>query len=437
MIPRSVVVGLATVVLSLVTIASLGCVTVEEPRGRDDARRSADGRPSIDGPVARPVDSAVTRNARVVVGVKTVGSIRFDGQQLPLFSPDGRYAATQTGEAPQWPTLLAGSGQTIEPRSTIAAYDVTASPPRRLALAEAVPAGSLLGRSADDAGFLIERVTPTGERVVERVSWLSGKRRPVSSSGEGLVAAHGTLMPEPPGSEAPVARAVWSERSLAEATAGLAAPGGQVRREAGVRLMLPTAAARPDVVYAVAQRDDGAVGSTLVALSLRDAASPALRSVTLARAPIGNSSDPSVAYQAFAALQTPLPASMNGVEGVTPPGFVFFHPQRRRMAVFDSFTGAATLLAEESSAAAWHVERGSRGRLIWGLFVTTSEGLVYQGLRVGEGEGRTLVASEPAPVLSESFVVRLTSDPDWPYILVGPDRRDPRSLVVLRMRTAG
>jgi hypothetical protein len=430
---------LVQLVLCVLLNALPACVTVE-PDDRTNRPRptnpGAAGR-TLDGPVAARVDAAATQNARVVVAVKPIGSVRFDGQQLPLISPDGRYLATQTGEAPTWDTLLAQQSQLVETRTDIAVYDLTVSPPRRLRSLDPLPPGAVLGRSADDAGFLIETVTPSGYRRIERVAWLSGERRPVSTASN-AVAAHATLMPRNTAAgRPPIATAVWTRRNPNDATAALASPAGELRREAGLRFILPTAAARHDTVYAVAQRTTGEPESTLVALQLDDgAATAALRSAAIARVPLARSSNPAVAYQALTPLQTPLPPAINGITGLIPPGFVFFHPTRRRMVLLDPFTGGLTDLAENSSAAAWHASRDSNGRVRWGLFVTTTTGLAYQPLRIDTSANRSITTLDAAAALSESYVPRLTTNLDWPYLLIGPSDADPRALTILRMRTA-
>ncbi|MFN5946280.1 MAG: hypothetical protein ACK46I_14475, partial [Phycisphaerae bacterium] len=62
--------------------------------------------PLPDGEIARRADSP-TLTSRVQVAVVPLGVISYDGQTLPLVSPDGRFIAVQQGQPPAWQTVLA------------------------------------------------------------------------------------------------------------------------------------------------------------------------------------------------------------------------------------------------------------------------------------------------------------------------------------------
>jgi hypothetical protein len=427
---------LVAIALAALSVAMLpACVVVEEDSGRagrEERSRSGD----LGGPIATPALDAKSVNTRVVVALRPLGVVPFDGRVLPLVSTSGDYLATQTGEAPPWGTLLATADQTVPTRTRIRVYALADDGPREIDLAEPIPAGSVLGRSADDAGFLIERVLATGGRVVERVSWLTGARTRLTDAGAGeVVSAHATLLPRDV-TTAIDAGAVWSSSAAGEWIAGLAVPAGELRREAGAAYRMPTAGMRDDTVYAVEQRPGSPSASRLVALRLEDRGPAGVSAVVTARVPLSETDQPFVAYQAMSPMQTPLPPSIAGVSGASPPGFLFFHPRRKRIVLLNPFTGGLTNLAAGSSAAAWYPRRLPDGRVIWGVFVTTREGLVYQQIRVEAGAAGAIEALPGAVVIEESYVPRATTNADAPWVLIGPNKQDPRKLDIVRMRTA-
>ncbi|MEO1059373.1 MAG: hypothetical protein AAFY28_20905, partial [Actinomycetota bacterium] len=114
----------------LVLLSCAGCVTerIERKPGAEP-RRVSDG-PIVDEPIASPAFAARVVNSRVLAEVGVRGTVPFDGQVLPLISPDGRYVATQTGEAPTWPTLLAERGQVPPTRTFFEQYRMRGRTPR-------------------------------------------------------------------------------------------------------------------------------------------------------------------------------------------------------------------------------------------------------------------------------------------------------------------
>ncbi len=430
----------------LMSVAALAlplsaCVVVEDesPRGSrfGGSNVREDGRPvDLGGPVAAPAVGARVANSRVLVGVQRLGSVPFDGQVLPVVSPDGRFLTVQTGEAPTWATLLAAPDQEIPARTDIAVYSLMAESPQEIDLAEPLPPGTVLGRSADDNGFLVERITPQGGRVVERVSWLTGSRTLVSYGDPAeSVGSHATLMPRESGSDAPLnAGVIWSERPRLGSESGLRSRLGDVRRSPGRSLMMPTAGTTPETVYAVSiERSSDGGRSELIELRVEDAGRVGVRARVSRRVPLAPTGSPLAAYQSLGAVQTPLPGTIAGVAGARPPGFLFFHPARGRMAMLDRSSGAIVSLADDSLSAAWHVRVDAAGRPRWGVFVSTAEGLKYQAV-VERRSSRGWTVLGAAPVLSESYVVRMTSDEQWPYLLIGPNRNDRMRLDILRLR---
>jgi hypothetical protein len=99
---------------------------------------------------------------------------------LPLISPDGRFVATQTGIAPTWPTIVAGPEAEVPSLTRIEVYQLD----RRTSVSESqrnapvlmfsLAEPSLLGRSCDSEGFLIESPRENGSRWIGHVSWTTG-----------------------------------------------------------------------------------------------------------------------------------------------------------------------------------------------------------------------------------------------------------------------
>lgn len=413
--------GAAALSLSL-----CGCtvseVTPVAPRPSEASTRR-ESREPIEIPIDRSAVAAVV-NSRVVLATRSMGEIPFDGQVLPITSPSGRYLATQTGESPDWPSLLGTRGQSVSVRTEVEAYDLSTRPPRRISWAEPLPTGSLLGRSADDAGFLIERILPDATRRIGKVSWATGSISWLTAEGDhaiggtlthrGSVASFLTTLREPADDQ---------RRLLIRGSGGV-----DIRGEPGVSYHMPVAASDPALSLVVSQTSEGSDLLTLRLDSGSGASTP--RSLVLARHPIAAESSPLIAYQAMSPLQTPLPLPPDAGTD-QPPGLLFFHPAAGRMAVFEVSTGAVVMLADQSIAGAWHVRRTSGGDPVWSLFLTTPEGLKHQTLI---RSGRVLEASPAARVSEEVWVPRSTTDPVRPYILIGPSSRDPRALMLVEMR---
>ncbi|PKL33850.1 MAG: hypothetical protein CVV40_00310, partial [Planctomycetes bacterium HGW-Planctomycetes-2] len=136
------------------------------PRGA----RSAPARPP-DGPIATPATGAASVTTSVRVEVLPLGVVPFDGQTLPIVSPDGRFLAVQIGEAPAWPTILAAPGAAIPLAARIEIYSLAGAAPKRIEPATPLTPGLILTRACDDGGFLVEAPRPDGSRWIGRIPW--------------------------------------------------------------------------------------------------------------------------------------------------------------------------------------------------------------------------------------------------------------------------
>lgn len=170
--------GFPFILCAAITLAA-GCTTTETRLGGNIIPPRADSPP--------PAFGAASQTSVSAVGVCTVA---YDGFTLPLISPNGRWLATQTGVPPTWPTLLATKDQTSPMASAIEVWALDEKSGRRISV---LRKGVILGRSADDSGFLVEEVLDDGSRRIGRVEWPASERSLLSAS----TPAAGKKDPEP------------------------------------------------------------------------------------------------------------------------------------------------------------------------------------------------------------------------------------------------
>jgi hypothetical protein len=176
----------AGVLLSLVLAAAsaaAGCAAV-------GGRKS----PPPPLPPTQPVAGTIVGSA-VRFDLRPLGFVPSDGVTLPLLSPDGRHMAVQTGVAPDLATALARQGQRAPLASRIAMYRIEG---RALVRLGETDGGLILGRSADNRGFLVESVRPDGTRWIGRIDWSSRETEWLVQDGNvhafAALGADGTLV---------------------------------------------------------------------------------------------------------------------------------------------------------------------------------------------------------------------------------------------------
>lgn len=155
--------------------------------------------------VVRPVGSR-PETTRVRLELKPLGTLRYDGQTLPLVSPTGEFLAVQQREEPTGPSAAASGGNALSGADqhpteqwaattwaaalaqpfaeapanvSIVFYNLRTPEPfaSNQGVTVALPPGCILGRSADARGFLIERLLDDGSRWIGLVSWLDASVR--------------------------------------------------------------------------------------------------------------------------------------------------------------------------------------------------------------------------------------------------------------------
>ncbi len=165
-------------------------VSAKKPSTTPVTSTRAAGDPVSDAPVRSRSAFGPVVGAALQVDLRPLGLVPTDKDTLPLFSPDGRLFAVQTGAVPDLATRLARPSQRPAAASRIAIY--RADPRGLVRLGETEP-GLILGRAADTRGFLVESARPDGSRWIGRVAWSGGD--PEWLVQDGRVNAFATLGP--------------------------------------------------------------------------------------------------------------------------------------------------------------------------------------------------------------------------------------------------
>ncbi len=335
-------------------------------------------------------------------GVLPLGSVPYDNRSLPIIDAGGQFVATQTGEAPEWSTLLSSPGAPVPTRTRVEVHRID----RQLGETQRVwtsDAALVLGRSADDEGVLVEGPRLDGTRRIGKASWLgAGVAWLVDDA---YVNAFGCLGPD--------GRLAWSRRAVSEAGDETDASHFDlvVRSPEGDEWML--AAQGGDWLLPAWSGRVGAEESPgLFALYLQDgrleavfmnAADADTARETIMRLPIADEVSRHDAYQTVASQ-----AHVVGVAAVSEPALFFWHPAAARMGLWlpISSPGAPALLTPGSIAA----ELDRRGLLLVG----TTEHLTLEDP----------AGSSHRVILPGPHVPRRVDRDRWPYVVMspGPDR---------------
>lgn len=379
-----------------------------------------------DAPVASPVIDSRMVNSEVRVAIKPVGGIPFDGQTLPLISPDARFLATQTGEAPDWPTILAQNAASPPTRTKIEIYDLTRDPIRRIKPADALPAGAMLGRACTSTSFLVEVPRPDASRWIGAVDFATGKFRWLVQ-GE-TVNAHAITLDW----SGPPERLVFTRRAVGDVTSHLILLNHGVETDlgpagAGVSAFLPSLGAFN--APALMSLESTGVGLELVARMMRH---DDIGDVAARRQIAGaDASNPLlVAFQAMSPVMPWLDAQAARSDAAaveTPPAFLFHNPLMARMCLFDPRSATITALAPKSVSGAWN-----RDPVGWTVFLSTPEGLLHQRI-IRDDDTGDLTTLPPSKVLGDPYVPRATMDPERPFVLIGPGPNESNRLQILLM----
>lgn len=378
-----------------------------------DRRGNAMELPSA--PIAQPAKDARSVESQVLVAVEPIGELPYDGQILPIISPDGAFAAVSTGEPPTWPTILAQHGGAA-PNAQIRLFDIASAPPREITPVTALPDGLVLGRDADARGVLVESPRADGSRWIGRIHWLTGELTWLVQ--DQFVNAHAVFGPD--------GLLIWSRREVGRLESSIIMRGSAsdhaIAPDTDSALALPTMGTTDDVLYIFSAAPKSL---ELRAVRLTSGGRPGM---VIARRTLAGEGSLLLASQAVAVVQNAFGAASPSWN--ESPAFVFLHPAEARMVVLDVNSGALTKLAPKSIAAC------PADTPLPSVYITTPEGLSHQIIRPGTTGGFP-EALPAAKVLADAFVPRSTTNPDRPVVLIGPAgaARDRLRLVGLRAVT--
>jgi hypothetical protein len=321
----------------------------------------------------------------LAAAILPLGSVPYDNRSLPLVSPDGRTVATQTGAAPEWPTLLAAPGVSVPAATRVEVHAID----RDLGIASAVATVAepvLLGRGSSAEGFLVESPRPDGARWIGIHPWGPGAIEWLVADGR----VNAFASPGPEG------RLAWSRRAVDAEHFDLVVRRGTAEWVIGAQggdWLLPVFGA-DDVLHAIRVADGRLAVASMVARS------PESMRETLTLLRVADQGTPMSAYQMMASQAATLGTPRRDVVHA-----LFWHPGSHRMALWRPVTSpAAATLLEPGSVAACLDPSGL-------ALVGTPEHLAVQEPS-NTGTRRVLVPGPQVP--------RAVSDPDWPYLLLAP-----------------
>lgn len=363
------------------------------------------------GPVAQPVNAPST-NATIRLDIEPLGTVVYDGQALPLASPDGRWLAVQAGEPPDWATILADDGAAPPNRTSLTIFDAS-STLKALSNTATLPPGLMLGRAADNAGFLVEAPQHDGSRWIGKVLWASGHLDWLVKDSN--INAHATLTSD--GTLLYTSRAVGEKR---RALCLLSSAGADRLEAPDASYAYPLVGDDPSIVFVPRQ---SAQGTELEAIRLLNQGKLTASKFgsSLYRRPLASSPDVLLAHQMAITSPGALPLRAGDTSARVIAPLVCLSPRHARIGAFDADTGSFQPLVSRSIAAAASPDPAQPG-----YFCTLNDSLVFVPRNWKPGE-------TPVTILGEPLVPRASFAPDPQLLLFGPVPNSPDQLKVLRL----
>ncbi len=401
------------------------------------------------GALNRPIDPDNTSQSRVTFAVEPLGEVPFDGMVLPLIAPDGRHMVVQQGRSPTWDAVLGEPDATPPMGTRLAIYEILPAAAggrdklRRLDDPSAnLPAGLLLGRSADARGFLVECPRPDGSRWIGYAAFLTGE---VTWLVQGeAVAAHAAFGASSNGGDSP--SLVYSVQEAADQPRqvvlrrDLSDPATEVRFEAsGESLVYPAITPDGSTLYAAALAGDGLWLRTFPLDSVANLANndASRAAVGGARWPISPAATLMGAYQALVAA--PQPGGESGhAAGSTAfasspaSRLIWFLPGPKvGMVGLDPLTGSSVSAGPSTYAVEWAggAEPSARGDPAGTYLCAQPDGVWFRALSLRDAAAAAPPASlakQGVQAMPGEFVPRRISDPARPFLLLGSSERGAR-----------
>lgn len=462
--------------LTLGTFAAVpGCVTETKPLRPGVIRPGSAGGPTLpEGPIARPADTAggAVASGRIVSGVATIGSLDYDGLTLPIFSPSGTFVAVHQGPPPTWEALTAqgraapSEGRIV--RLSIRERSLEAITPNADGRGTAdglIPAvgadeiaGAVLGRAADEQGFLVEQPMPDGSRRIGKVDWLTGRVEWIVQDGR--VNAHAVLLRD--GSLIYASRTVDSERfALMQLPAGANAAGVLANADVDAALAASAGRRHASLEFPMLSPDQ----TTMIVQQVLDA--PPTRGVRW-RSWVRQSADqawapgvtidvagafaPSTAFMASSPMDAA--PSAPGADAEVSRYVAIIDPRTRSIALLDgqspsartlrqgtliaSIAGAGRVAAPSSADSGGDASSGlliSDGQSVsWQPWVALPQNLGQAAQSSGGPQHFAGLQAGVTGLLSSPGVVRVLAGTPGSALVLVPERGGSTKLVLLRLR---
>ncbi|MGI9014610.1 MAG: hypothetical protein ACR2GY_10225 [Phycisphaerales bacterium] len=406
------------ITLTLPLILLGGCVVekrTEVKPGVTSATNSTTG----NEPLARPVERQPAPTT--TIHLLPLGTIPFNQATLPLVSPDGMFIASETGLAPAIETINA-SFRAIVPTATRVEVFAIAPPPlpsdssSMIAKIGELEAPMLLGRSANNLGFIVEQPQQNGSRWIGFVEWKTGELTWIAQ--DTYVNAYAAL-----GRSDSADLVAWVRRRPDDAHFELVIRRGEVietslppldpaaLEDASVPLqtveyLFPTWSDGGDGLFVFELHDDATLNGVFLNGSNMGEMMLAPQRITISKRGTRG-----MCFQMLAASP-----AMQGVPVPNRAQLIFFHPEYLAMAVWRPHLASAsrTKLLEKDSIAAAIDANG------FALYAVDNE---LAGRPV-DGRGQRV------HITNEMYIPRLTDSKHWPFLLFSPIGSDPRMIVV-------
>jgi len=394
-----------------------GTKVTPQTRVAEPTARPAPTLPS--GPIASPAKGRTTIS-RVSVNVAPIGEIEYNGLQLPLISPDGKKAVSQLGTAPAWETLIGEVDAPPAPAATFLAHALSREGLKLIEWIEQPQSGVLLGRMADDEGFLIEWPREDGSRWIGKTNWATGSTQWLVQGAD--YAMHGVLTPS--------GELMFARRSITDNRIALVVrsrDGSEIARFADDGdYLAPLPYMAEDLVYALRASSRGV---DVEAIRLRrNGETAAAFGSTLARQNLTGEASLAAAFQLLMTVAPSLPAEALAHE----LPLSILSTKLRAACVFDIDANRLIPILPQSMSATPFVGRQSQG-----FFASTDRQLSYVPWPPPD---QTATSRNDARVLASPYILRpLREIRDdgrtmaGHYIIMGPVKGHPDRIELTMM----